>query len=80
VGSGFHGNSNSFEIPKALVHSGRVGSEAASVYDLAVFVERASNRFQMFPRSIPIVIPTLELLRGFEMKYCGWLFMRIPVS
>jgi hypothetical protein len=41
MGSGFHGNSNSFEIPKALVYSGRVGSEAVSVYDLAVFVERA---------------------------------------
>jgi hypothetical protein len=41
MGSGFHGNSNSVEIPKALVYSGRVGSEAVSVYDLAVFVERA---------------------------------------
>jgi len=39
--SGFHGYSNSFEIPKALVYSGRVGSEAASVYDLTVLVERA---------------------------------------
>jgi hypothetical protein len=41
MASGSHGNSNSFEIPKALVYSGRVGSEAASVYDLAVFVECA---------------------------------------
>jgi hypothetical protein len=41
MGSGFHGNSNSFEIPKALVYSGRVGSEAASVNHLAVFVELA---------------------------------------
>jgi hypothetical protein len=27
--------------PEALVHSGRMGSEPASVYDLAVLVERA---------------------------------------
>jgi hypothetical protein len=41
VGPGLHGNSGSFQIPEALVHSGRVGSETASVYHLAVFVERA---------------------------------------
>jgi hypothetical protein len=33
--------SGSFEIPEVLVHSGRMGSEPASVYDLAVLVERA---------------------------------------
>jgi hypothetical protein len=31
IGSGLLGNSNSFELPKALVYSERVGSEAASV-------------------------------------------------
>jgi hypothetical protein len=41
VGAGFHGNSGSFQIPKALADSGRVGSETASVYNFAVFVERA---------------------------------------
>jgi hypothetical protein len=70
MGSGFHGNSNSSEIPKALVYSGRVGSEAASVYDLALFVERAVMAPDV-PKVDPIVIPTLELLRGFEMKCCG---------
>lgn len=50
-------NSNSYEILKAVVYSGRVGSEAASVYDLTVFVERAVMA-QISPTSIPIVVPT----------------------
>jgi hypothetical protein len=39
---------------------------------------RVQLRLQMSPRSIPIVIPTQGLLRGFfEMKNCGCFFMRI---
>jgi hypothetical protein len=41
VCASFHGDSRKSKITEALVHSGRVGSETASVDDLAVFVERA---------------------------------------
>jgi hypothetical protein len=73
MGSGLHANSNSFEIPKRL--SRRVGSEAASVYDLAVFVERAVMAPDI-PKVYPGRYPNPET-SPFEMKYCGCLFTRI---
>jgi hypothetical protein len=41
VGARFHGNPGSIQAPEALVHPGRVGSEPAPVYYLAVLVESA---------------------------------------
>jgi hypothetical protein len=38
---------------------------------------RRGKLWKMSPRSTPIVIPTLERLRGLEMMCCECFFMRI---
>jgi hypothetical protein len=68
MGPSPHGNSNTFEIPEAFVHSGRVGPEPASVYHFTVFVECSVMALDV-TKVNPDRIPTLELLRDFEMKY-----------
>jgi hypothetical protein len=77
VGPCFHGYPYRFQVPKPLVYAGRVGSETTPVGNFTSFVECAVMAPGV-PRSIPIVVPALELLRGISaMRCCVCFFMRI---
>jgi hypothetical protein len=77
MSSGFHRYLDWLEIAEALIYARWVGSETATVDDVAIFVDGTV----MAPDVSKVDTdrrPDLGTMRGlFEMKYCGCLFMRI---